>query len=104
MAKPGDITDVPLLNIARNPSNSAASSRWLVDSDYLSLRQVSLSYNLPELISKLKIDAAKLYVNGENLKLWAKREGMDPQANYNGTTQNRFSPSRTISLGINLNF
>jgi hypothetical protein len=54
---------------------------------------VSLSYNLPkELISKLKIDAAKLYVNGENLKLWAKREGMDPQANY-GTTQNRFSPS-----------
>jgi hypothetical protein len=43
-------------------------------------------------------------VNGENLKLWAKREGMDPQANYNGTTQNRFSPSRTISLGINLNF
>jgi hypothetical protein len=63
-----------LLNIARNPSNSAASSRWLVDSDYLSLRQVSLSYNLPkELISKL-IDAAKLYVNGENLKLWAKKE------------------------------
>jgi hypothetical protein len=34
--------DVPLLPlyIARNPSNSA-SSRWLVDSDYLSLRQVS---------------------------------------------------------------
>jgi hypothetical protein len=63
-----------LLNIARNPSNSAASSRWLVDSDYLSLRQVSLSYNLPkELISKL-IDAAKFYVNGENLKLWAKKE------------------------------
>jgi hypothetical protein len=59
MAKPGDITDVPLLNIARNPSNSAASSRWLVDSDYLFIRQVSLSYNLPkELISKLKIDAA----------------------------------------------
>jgi hypothetical protein len=64
---------------------------------------VSLSYNLPkELISKLK--QAKFYVNGENLKLLAKREGMDPQANYNGTTQNRFSPSRTISLGINLNF
>jgi hypothetical protein len=91
MAKPGDITDVPLLNIARNPSNSAASSRWLVDSDYLSLRQVSLSYNPKELISKLKIDAAKLYVNGENLSYGLKR--MDPQANYNGTTQNRFSPS-----------
>lgn len=103
--KPGDITDVPLLNISRNTQNSAASNRWLVDSDYLSLRQVSLSYNLPkELISKLKIDAAKFYVNGENLKLFAKREGLDPQANYNGTTQNRFSPSRTISLGINLNF
>ncbi|MEZ7497374.1 TonB-dependent receptor [Flavobacterium sp. Arc3] len=103
--KPGDITDVPALNIARNTQNSAASDRWLVDSDYLSLRQVSLSYNLPkELISKLQIDAMKFYVNGENLKLFTKREGMDPQANYNGTTQNRFSPSRTISLGLNLNF
>lgn len=102
---PGDITDVPVLNISRNAQNSAASSRWLVDSDYLSLRQVSLAYNLPtELLSKLQIDGAKFYINGENLKLFAKREGMDPQANYNGTTQNRFSPSRTISLGINLNF
>ncbi|SDW66308.1 SusC/RagA family TonB-linked outer membrane protein [Flavobacterium degerlachei] len=103
--KPGDITDVPVMNISRNTQNSAASNRWLVDSDYLSLRQVSLSYNLPkDLISKLQIDGAKFYVNGENLKLFAKRDGMDPQATFNGTTQNRFSPSRTISLGINLNF
>ncbi|MGO4821927.1 MULTISPECIES: SusC/RagA family TonB-linked outer membrane protein [unclassified Flavobacterium] len=103
--KPGDITDVPVLNISRNTQNSAASDRWLVASDYLSLRQVSLSYNLPtDIISRLQIDAAKFYINGENLKLFTKREGMDPQANYNGTTQNRFSPSRTISLGINLNF
>ena len=103
--KPGDITDVPLLNIARNTPNSAASDRWLVDSDYLSLRQVSLSYNLPtEISSRLKLDAVKFYVNGENLKLFTKRQGMDPQANFNGTTQNRFSPSKVISFGINLNF
>ncbi|UQD56058.1 TonB-dependent receptor [Flavobacterium sp. K5-23] len=103
--KPGDITNVPVLNIARSAQHNAASDRWLVDSDYLSLRQVSLSYNLPtNAISKLKIDAAKFYINGENIALFTKSKGMDPQANFNGTTQNRFSPSRTISLGINLNF
>ena len=103
--KPGDITNVPAVNISRNPQNSAASDRWLVDSDYISLRQVSLSYKLPKnIISQLNIDAAKFYVNGENLALFTKRSGMDPQANFNGTTQNRFAPSRIISLGINLNF
>lgn len=103
--KPGDITNVPRLDINRNTQSSAASDRWLIDSDYLSFRQANLAYNLPKnLIDKLGIDNMKFFVNGENLILFTKKKGMDPTQNFNGTTQNRFSPARIISLGLSLNF
>jgi len=103
--KPGDITDVPRLDVTRSPQSNAASDRWLIGSDYLSLRQINLSYKLPsDLISKLEIDNATIYVNGENLMLFTKRQGMDPTQTFNGTTQNRYIPSRVITLGVNLNF
>ncbi|MFH7014238.1 SusC/RagA family TonB-linked outer membrane protein [Flavobacterium sp. FlaQc-52] len=103
--KPGDVTDVPRLDINRNTQSSAASDRWLIDSDYLSFRQANLAYNLPKnLVEKLGVDNMRFFVNGENLMLFTKKKGMDPTQNFNGTTQNRFSPSRVISLGLNLNF
>lgn len=103
--KPGDITNIPRLDVNRSPQSNAASDRWLVGSDYLSLRQINLSYKLPsDLISKLVIDNASVYVNGENLLLFTKRQGMDPTQSFNGTTQNRYIPSRVITLGVNLNF
>jgi TonB-linked SusC/RagA family outer membrane protein len=103
--KPGDITDIPRLDVSRNTQSTAASDRWLISSDYLSLRQVNLSYKMPtSLITKLGLDNATVYVNGENLLLFTKRVGMDPSQTFNGTTQNRFTPSRVITLGFNLNF
>ncbi|MCV2484079.1 TonB-dependent receptor [Flavobacterium sp. SH_e] len=103
--KPGDITDVPRLDVNRNTQSTAASDRWLIGSDYLALRQINLSYKMPdELTSKFEIDNAVIYVNGENLMLFTKRQGMDPTQTFNGTTQNRYIPSRVISLGLNLNF
>jgi TonB-linked SusC/RagA family outer membrane protein len=103
--KAGDVTDVPRLDVDRNTQSSAASDRWLKGSDFLSLRQINLSYKIPtDLVAKLGLDNATMYVNGENLLLFTKRQGMDPSQTFNGTTQNRFTPSRVISLGFNLNF
>lgn len=103
--KPGDITNVPALNINRNTASSAASDRWLTGSDYIALRQINLSYKVPsEFISKLALDNANIYVNGENLLLFTKRQGMDPSQTFDGTTQNRYIPSRIITMGLNLNF
>jgi TonB-linked SusC/RagA family outer membrane protein len=103
--KPGDITNVPRLDVNRNVQSSAASDRWLLDSDYLSFRQVNMSYNLPsDLVSRVGLDGARVFVNGENLFLLTTKVGTDPTQNFNGTTQNRFPPARIITLGVNLNF
>ncbi len=103
--KPGDVTDVPRLDVSRNTQSSSASDRWLIGSDYLALRQINLSYKVPaEFISRLEMDNASVYINGENLLLFTKRQGMDPTQTFNGTAQNRYIPSRIITLGLNLNF
>lgn len=103
--QPGDITDVPRLDTSQRTIYGTGSSRWLVDSDYLALKQMTLSYSFDnDFIKKLGVDQVRLYVNGENLQVFSKRKGLDVGQTFNGTTQNRFSPARTISLGFNLNF
>lgn len=103
--KPGDITDVPRLDASNYLSAGASSTRWLVKSDFLTLRQVTLSYNLNrELINPLGIKTLRLFVTGENI--WSKtaRKGLEPIQSFNGTTTNRFAPARMISFGFSTNF
>ncbi|MFD2285932.1 SusC/RagA family TonB-linked outer membrane protein [Pedobacter petrophilus] len=84
--------------------NGTTSSFWVKNSAYLRLKNVNLSYKLPEtLLSKLHVKNAKLFVSGQNLftitKFW---EGFDPEVNnQNG----EFYPlMKTITAGINVNF
>ncbi|MCF8713366.1 TonB-dependent receptor [Joostella atrarenae] len=103
--QPGDITDVPRLDTTKTTAFGAGSSRWLTSSDYLALRQVSLSYNFDSsLIDALGLGSLKIYASGENLFKITDRKGMDVGENFNGTTSNRFTPARVISLGLNVTF
>ncbi|WP_103068206.1 SusC/RagA family TonB-linked outer membrane protein [Aquimarina sediminis] len=103
--KPGDITDVPRLDVNQTSAFGAASDRWLVKSDYLALRQVNLAYNFNrELVNRLGVSGARLYMSGENLFLINKRQGLESSQNFNGTTSNRFTPSRIITVGFNVTF
>lgn len=103
--KPGDITDVPRLDASQTAAFGAASDRWLVSSSYLALRQVNLTYNLPSsLVSTLGFSHLRVYANGENMFIKTARKGMDVNQNFNGTTQNRFTPARILTLGVNAGF
>jgi TonB-linked SusC/RagA family outer membrane protein len=103
--KPGDVTNVPRLDAAQLTPFGAGSDRWLVDSDFLALRQINIGYEIPEDFTKsLGLRNARVFANGENIFINTKRQGMDVNQNFNGTTQNRFTPSRTITLGLNVDF
>ena len=103
--EPGDITDVPRLDASQANNFGAASSRFLVKSDYLALRQANISYDLPDaLMTRIGMTSARVYANAENLFVNTARRGMDVSQNFNGTTSNRFTPSRTITFGINASF
>ena len=102
---PGQVTNVPKLSSANTTAVGAASSRWLVDADYIMLRNASVGYNFnPELIRQYGINSLKFYVSGENLWLKSKRKGLEPYQSFNGTTTNRYTPSQIITFGLNTTF
>lgn len=103
--QPGDITDVPRMDDSQTAQFGAASSRWLVKSDFLNLRQVNVTYNLPEdLLSRIGMQTATVFVNAENLWQNTSRIGMDVNQRFNGTTGNRFTPTQSLIFGINTTF
>ena len=103
--QPGDITDVPRMDANRVSQFGASSSRYLVKSDFLALRQATLGYDFTQGITEaLRVDALRLYVSGENLFVVSHRKGMDAGQSFNGTTSNRYVPARVVSVGANIVF
>jgi hypothetical protein len=101
--KAGDITDVPRLDAGRNSQFNAVSDRWLVDASYLTVQNLTFSYNLPSSVaSKAHLQNVRFYVTGENLYMFTKRQGLNPIQNFTGVTTNVYVPSRNITAGINM--
>lgn len=102
---PGQITNVPRMDNAKTTAFNAASSRWLVKSDYLALRNISVGYNFkPTFLKMMKIKGLKVFATAENLALFSARKGLNPMQNFDGTVNNSLGFNRTVTLGLNLNF
>ncbi len=112
--KPGDVNDnpVPIYGQGRNAANT--STRMLRDGDFVRLRDVTVSYNLPKtLLSHLNLSAVKVYARGSNLWTWIKDDKLpfDPEAGSSavgGGTEgvsnfDMFIP-KTFTLGVNVSF
>jgi hypothetical protein len=101
--QPGDVTDVPKMDVTGAAQTNVASDRWLTDASYLNLRSVNLSYTFPRtLLERWKMRGATVYVAGENLGWLSGRSGMFVSGTFSGTTSNTFTPARTFTLGVNL--
>ena len=109
--KPGDITNVPQPRLYAG-NGGGKSSRWVQDGSYFRVKTVNLGYNLPrQLISKAKMDNARIFVAANNLITLTDYKGYDPEVNttYIGTLNlghDFYTPpqARTISVGINIGF
>lgn len=101
---PGDITDVPKMDVTGAAQTNAGSDRWLIDGSYLNLRSINLSYNLPRtLLQRISVAGATVYVAGENLGWMSARKGMYVSGSFAGTTSNTYTPARTFTVGLNVN-
>lgn len=105
--KPGDITDVPRLSTDDNYANQA-SSRFLMDRDYLKLRSLTIGYTLPKsLLRKAFIDNARIFMNAENLYTWTAKNyrGFDPAGvGADGNQWWNYPLARSIVFGLTLGF
>lgn len=102
--KPGDQTDVPRFDATKSSQINATSSRWLISSNYLSLKNITLGYTVPSsLVGKIGVKGLSAYISGDNLGFICKRKGLNPQVSFGGTTNNTYVTARIFTFGVNVN-
>lgn len=100
--KPGDVTDVPAVLIG---SGRIAADRWLVDASYFAIKSVQLGYTLPQRwTNAVNIKSLRVFLLGDNIAMFSKLNGFNPQESIAGGNSWSYTPTRTFSAGIDINF
>ncbi len=97
LSNPG--TDVPRISNGPNDNYERHSTKWVEDGSYLRLKNVSLTYNLPQsLLSKQKVvKAVRLLVGAQNIATLTKYSGYDPEV---GAYIGRDASSGNQAIGV----
>jgi TonB dependent receptor len=73
------------LQVYRNTAN--VSPEWIQSSDFVKLREVSLSMDVPQRyldLTRAGVQSARFTLSGRNLATWSDYEGVDPEVNSYG--------------------
>lgn len=102
---PGDQAKNPR-RVLNNPDGGTnTSTRYLSPGDFIRLKNVTLSYNLPVLARSAHMSNIRMYVQGNNLALWTKYTGIDPEnVTPDGNTAFPYPQTKTYSLGVDVSF
>ena len=98
--KPGDITDIPRYGVT-----AQLDDRFLENSSFLRLKNLTLTYALPQsLLNKTHFfTSARVYLQGQNLFTWTGFTGLDPEVASN-VYRAQYPASRQFTLGIDISF
>ena len=95
---------------ARNPRLqelyfTQKDSRLLEDASFLRLRNISLSYRMPEdIVKQIKFfDGIRFYGTARNLFVWTKYTGADPEYEQS-IAMGAYLPTRQFTFGVELKF
>ena len=110
--KPGDVTSVPRLWYGRDNFtnlNQQADDRFVESGNFLRLDNLQISYDVEsKYLNKLTnsyVKSFRLFVQGQNLFLFTKYKGIDPDnTDSRGLDYNTVPQARTISFGLNVGF
>lgn len=93
--------------VAHNTLNNQVTSDFFVQkTDYLKLRNAEIGYNLPEnFLRTLRIQEARVYINGQNLLMWDRLWLKDRDPESAGSVYYVNYPiQRIINLGVSVKF
>ncbi len=98
--QPGDITDIP-----RDGVYSQFDTRLLEDASFLRLKNMMLSWTMPEKWIKATrvLRSARIYAQAQNLFTFTKFTGLDPEGTSN-MYQAQYPMSRQFTFGVDLTF
>jgi TonB-linked SusC/RagA family outer membrane protein len=89
--------------------NWKSSDLYVYDGDYMRLKNLMISYTLPEKwVHKVGVENFRVYVAAENLLTFTKYHGYDPEISSGGTSlgidYGVYPQPRTFTVGFNLQF
>ncbi|MEO8253249.1 MAG: SusC/RagA family TonB-linked outer membrane protein [Flavobacterium sp.] len=101
--KPGDVTNVARITTDFNSFTShnsfINSSGAISNASFARIENINLSYDFSrELLKKLNIHTFQLYIQGQNLFVFSKYKGYDPES----LGVSSLAPLRTVVFGVNL--
>lgn len=97
-----------------DPINNRYSDFWLRDATFLRLKNVEVSYTFPKaVVSRLKLQSLRVFVNGSNLLVFSKIKDYDPELSdvtatlkrgngLNAVTGSYYPQTRILNAGINV--
>jgi TonB-linked SusC/RagA family outer membrane protein len=110
-------TDVPRAISSDPNQNARPSTRFLEDGSYLRLKNIMLSYNIPDKslqsLTKGVVKTFRIYVSAQNILTFTKYTGYDPEVGNrapgsssltNGIDYAVYPQPKAYQIGINANF
>ena len=93
--------------VAGNSSNSNdfTTDRWLQDGSYLKIKDITLSYSLPQkAIDKIRLKGLRFYISGQNLYTFSDVDAFDPEMGVTGTVTSIYPYTKSFVGGIEVTF
>lgn len=110
----GTLGDTVIVNRMRKFQSLRSTKAYLEDATFVKLRELSLSYELPNALTSHLFSSARavrVEIAGRNLKTWTPYTGLDPEvSNFGNSITNRFSdvtpypPSRSWFFSVSADF
>jgi hypothetical protein len=108
--KPGDIATNP--SPQNNANSTETSTRYLMDGSFLSIRNITLAYELPAtFVQRLKLSGFTLSVSADNVYTFTDFFGQDPQTTITpgsfvtpGVSDFKYPNNRQFLFNINMRF
>lgn len=91
-----------------NATFALNNSYYVEDASYVRLRGITLGYNFAgNSLKKMGLNNVRLYLSGNNLHVWTKYSGLDPEVNFNnpllsGLDRLAYPRARTFIFGVNV--
>jgi TonB-linked SusC/RagA family outer membrane protein len=111
---PGQVAAYPKLVFGDNVSNGTSfpTDFNTYRGDFLKVKSVNFGYTLPKpILTAIGVRSVRVYVTGQNLFIFTKYPGSDPEVGSNGTTnstpgvdRNTAGAGRTLTAGFSLKF
>ena len=87
------------------------STRFLEKANFIRLQDLTIGYNVP--LKSKYVSNLRVFASGQNLALFTKYSGLDPEVNVNkqiddvpslGIDYNAYPRARTYAIGANISF